>query len=555
MKKIFLTLALLGFFFPFNLSAEEQECYMIMAGKDTTQNGEVLVAHNNDLSGTVASSLGRWERATHRPDEVIEFPSGLVIPQAPLTYEWFALQIYKGTAEGDTIAINEYGVSIAGGVAQGAARNAGVKAADPLLPDGLTGGVRYIALQRSQTAEECVSKMGSLYSQYGITYPSGVAVADKDEIWFIEASGGHYWAAVRIPDDKVLIVANAYRIQEIDCDNDPNVKCAPGLVQFSIDNGLYDPASGPFNFAKAFGIRARYNVMREWRGIDLVAPYLGVDLAVDDFPMYVSPDELVSIQSLISVLRDTYKGTPYDRFLPGGAESRPIGGNHAIHVSVVQLRDNMPVDIGAVMWAGLGPVYATPFMPVYYGATSYPAPFMNISGPVFDADSAFWTFRTLGDMIDPHYMFVGEETIAEYQIMEETFFAEQDAIDQEALAIFNKSGRGRGHQKQARRFLTDYSTGALESGLAMAKEITNELYTTFAYYSKYWDKCLLSGDNTFSNLSDRYFNTTAYEMNYDFFKNFNCCTPGLTRTFLCGEPLEPCAPGSEDLAVGVRCEK
>ena len=125
---------------------------MILAGKDATKDGSVLIAHNNDLTGIETSFVEKIPRREHSQSDVVSFPSGLTIPQTEETYEWMVLRIEAGYAEGDAIAINEFQVSVGGGVALGADRNEKSKVADPLIKNGLTGGVRFVALERSRTA-------------------------------------------------------------------------------------------------------------------------------------------------------------------------------------------------------------------------------------------------------------------------------------------------------------------------------------------------------------------------------------------------------------------
>lgn len=43
--------------FPFELFSQQQEYFLLMVGKDASVNGQVLLAHNNDLSGIEASML------------------------------------------------------------------------------------------------------------------------------------------------------------------------------------------------------------------------------------------------------------------------------------------------------------------------------------------------------------------------------------------------------------------------------------------------------------------------------------------------------------------
>lgn len=64
-----------------NPENERLECFLILAGKDTTSDGSVLLAHNNDLTGTEASLIEKYPRLKHKQGEYISFPSGLKIPE------------------------------------------------------------------------------------------------------------------------------------------------------------------------------------------------------------------------------------------------------------------------------------------------------------------------------------------------------------------------------------------------------------------------------------------------------------------------------------------
>ncbi|MCK4889668.1 MAG: C69 family dipeptidase, partial [Candidatus Aminicenantes bacterium] len=236
---------------------ERLECFLIMAGKGTTSDGSVLLAHNNDLSGKEASLIEKYPQAKYKTGEYVHFPTGLKIPQAGETFEWMVLRIYSGFSEGDAVAVNEFQVAIAGGLALGDDRNEKAVEADPLIKKGLTGGVRYIALQRSKTARECVELIGSLYTKYGVAYPSGVGIADPEESWYIESGGGRSWAAIRIPDDSVWVQANGFRIGEIDFEDKTNFLSSSGLKKFALQKGLWNPSEGKFHFAKAFGKKKR----------------------------------------------------------------------------------------------------------------------------------------------------------------------------------------------------------------------------------------------------------------------------------------------------------
>ncbi|MGM0498246.1 MAG: C69 family dipeptidase, partial [Bacteroidota bacterium] len=193
-------------------SEKDKGCFMILAGKNATKDKSVLIAHNNDLTGKETSFLEKHPRMEHDSGEVVKFKNDLEIPQELTTYEWMVLQTEEGFMEGDAVAVNEYGVAIGGGVSLVKDRNLKVRKADPLKDKGVTGGIRYVALQRARTARQCVRMLGEFFNYYGISYPSGFAVADENEIWYVETGGGKHWAAIKIPSDACWIQANSYRI-------------------------------------------------------------------------------------------------------------------------------------------------------------------------------------------------------------------------------------------------------------------------------------------------------------------------------------------------------
>jgi dipeptidase len=454
---------------------ERQECYMILAGKDATADGSILLAHDNDLAGHQASLIEKIPRMKHKAGEMITFPSGLEIPQVDETCEWMVLRIYSGFAEGDAVAINEYGVSIAGGVAQGSDHNKKAGEADPFIKKGLNGGVRYVALERSKTARECVETMGRLYTQYGVTYPSGVGVADGNEIWYIEAGGGHQWAAVRVPDDSYLAVANAYRIGEIDGSDTENYLASPNLLKFAREKGLWDPAQGPFNFAKAFGLgkvndNPYYDSRRVWRGLQLLSPGVEFDPDLKVYPLFMKPDEKLTMEKLIDVLRDTYEGTPYSLYPEeGGSKERGIAVPHCIHTDVVQLRNWLPNDIGSVLWAGLGSPTTTAYVPFYFGINEIPRAYQT-AGPTYDAGSAFWINRSLQHVVIPYYRHLIGEVLPVWQKFENEAMAYQPAFEKAALELYTAD------KPLGKSFLTAYSNGQALNVLETTKklfEITN----------------------------------------------------------------------------------
>ena len=451
---------------PSSVISQHQECYLLMAGKGITTNGQVFLAHNNDLSGKEASMLVRIPR-----DQKVEgFPGDLfhVYPE----YEMLVLQIYKGFAEGDAVAINEHGVAIAGGLALGEDRNRTAAQSDPLVENGLGGGARYIALKHAQTARECIELIGRLYNRYGVKYPSGIGVADTNEIWYMEAGGGHCWAAVRVPDSCYFIAANSYRIGEINFDDSLNYMVSPGLEIFCQEHGLWNSSQGTFHFAAIFGGGRKeqrgdnyYNTLRVWRGIYLLNPELMLPSNTELFPMFLKSARKIDLHQCFTILRDHYEGTPFDPLLPenSGNPARAIASWNCVHTDVITLAPGEPVEYGAVIWTGLSTPYAAIYVPVYFGVSSIPAGY-DIAPESFQENSSFWIYKTFSDQIRVEQTLSIEDwTFRRNQL-------EQEEIEHQPFIL----KKARDHQKKipgkARNYLGSVSEGFAAEARALVQE-------------------------------------------------------------------------------------
>jgi dipeptidase len=398
-------LLILFLLLPAEIFSQQQECFLLMVGKDGSANGQVLLAHNNDLSGIEASLLKRVpadEKINILPDSSVSFKQH---------YEMLVLQTNIGFAEGDAVAINKHGVAIAGGLALKRDRNSHAKKLDPLVPSGLGGGVRYFALQHAKTARECVKIIGELYNEYGISYPSGVGIADTSEVWYMEAGGGHAWAAVRIPNDSYLVAANSYRIGAIAYKDTSNFICSPQLIDLCRAYDLEDKYKRTFNFRDFFGNGLKeklgnnyYNTRRLWRAIDILNPSMQLSPEEEVYPLFIKPEAKVELQECFTILRDCYSGTPFDIFKHDNLDNpeRSIAVWNCVHTNVITLSPGKPTDFGCVLWTGLSSPFTAIYTPVYFGNRTIPSGF-DLAPTNFDHHSAFWIFKKLGDLSKSEY--------------------------------------------------------------------------------------------------------------------------------------------------------
>ncbi len=468
---IFFTLLFLSYslsIFSQTNESSSRGCFMVMVGKNISSNGSAMIAHNNDLKGDEFSYVQKFPR-THYDSVVFwKLKNGLKLEIPEITNKWMVLQTNKGFTEGDAVAVNEYQVAIGGGVSLKKDRNLKARSADPLIDKGVSGAVRYLALQQSGSARECVKIIGEYYNTYGISYPSGVAIADPNEIWYMETGGGRHWAAVKIPNDACWVQANNYRINYINPNNN-NMMCSPGLLEFAKKEGLWDPDKSIFSFAEAFGGRMsktdkykNYNNHRIWRAISIIAPSVNVKPDQKYFPYHIRPEKKVGIKKIMSVLRDEYRGTKFYPFHNDtiSEQERTIASSKCVHTSIIQLRNGLPSNIGAVMWVGLSSPVTTPYIPLYLGIKKVPDNYGKNS-----REKAFEIYRQLAAKYYAAPLKYRNTFPSIWESLENKIIREQNNMDQMAFRLY------RIDKGQAKHFLTVNVATLADEGIDIAGEL------------------------------------------------------------------------------------
>lgn len=471
-------------------------CYLILVGRDAAEGGYVLGGHNDDLHGNTAAAYGLMPGGAHDAGEVVRLPrpwfcigdvrieesNGIELPQVSETYKCFALQTFRGYVAGDTSAMNERRVSVVGGMNLAVDRNDRAEEADPVNKGGLAGGVRYVALQRSRTARECVEKLGALLSEYGAVFPSCVGITDPNEAWYFEVGGGHTWAAVRVPDDCFFVQANGYRISEIDPLDTDNVVCSPGLLDLVREKGLWNPSDGPFHWARAFGgkfianpDRRYYNLRRLWAAQNRYAPGAGLDPDLTELPMFLKPARKIGVTDVMAALRDRFEGTRFESFPEprGKGGERPVCVPSCIHSAVIESRGNLPADIGMTLWGCIGSPMTSPYIP-HYLAHRELLPAYTKGGLEYDRESAFWRFRTLTDLAMTDFGRYGRMVEEAWRDLESEISAAKAAVETEAARLYEKD------PDAAARMLTASANAWDALAYGKAEELEVRLHTRIA---------------------------------------------------------------------------
>lgn len=459
---------------------EPKGCTSIIVGKDATADGSVLLGHNEDW-GSYIKPLTLVPREKNKPEEKFKLRDGQEIAQVEETYAfiWPAAECN---------GINEHQVAIAddtGSCRKELFQNErGIDLEEFVM----------LAMQRSKNAREAIKIMGELIETYGYRSYNGkwgdlFSIADSQEGWWMEVTIGGLWAAQRVPHNAAVVLANRFRIGEINLEDSSNFLAAKNLISYAVDKGWYDPADGPFSFSQVYGEpkqeKEAYNTRREWRGNCLLA---GKELPEDNNPLILIPQKKIIPRDIMRIFRDHYEGTEYDltegykKGSPHHTTERVICTIYTDASTVAQLRNWLPPEIGAVLWLSTGTPCSSVYIPYYLGCQEFPHPYALLTKN-YDRSNAYWTFNSLQNLVDRYYgkkmKLEGKEIRAIdyvsgfWRDFEAKEFNMQAVVEKTALELYGKD------KSMARDFLTSYSNALALKAYTKALNISDELRTQF----------------------------------------------------------------------------
>ena len=479
------TISLIFFLFLGNTRTSGQDharasdkCTTIVVGKGATADGSVLVGHNEDW-GVYTVPLCWNPREKHKSGETFTLRDGQVIPQVEETYAFL-------WPAADCNGINEFQVAITDN--SGSCRKQLVQTVRGIDMVELA----RVALQQSRTARQAVRIMGRLIETYGykcVDGPGGdiFSVADPTEGWWMEVTIAGQWVAQRVPDDAFVVLANRFRIGEIDLKDSSRFLACSNLVDYAKEKGWYDPARGVFQFSRAYGspdnVSSPYSSKREWRGNCVLA---GKTFNQEDIPLAVVPARKLVPQDIMALLRDHYEGTDYDltkgyeKGSPHHTSERTICVMSTDASTVAHLRGWLPPEIGGMFWLSAGTPCSSVFVPYYLGVMDFPKPYASISDH-YDRDNAYWVFNSLENLVDRYYTDKGkakesgiraiDRVSGAWKKFEDDEFATQAAVEKTALELYQTD------KSLARSFLNKYSGMLSLQAFVAAQELADTLRT------------------------------------------------------------------------------
>ena len=349
-----------------------------------------------------------------------------------------------------------------------------------------------LALQRSATAREAISCMAALVEEYGYNSSGeSITVCDPNEAWIMEIIGkgpdrkGAVWVALRIPDDCICAHANLSRIRQFPLEkkrsfksisskslrhiNRPEVECvyAHDVITLARELGYYSGADDGFSFRDAYCPidfeNVRYADARVWSffrhhtaadEMDKYLPYINGHFdQCDHLPLWIKPNQPLSLRDLQADMRDHFEGTPLDmtadmtagpwgmpvRPLPMQFKAsdgtpyfreRPIATQQSGFTMTCQMRSWLPDDVGGVTWFNCDDAAMVAYVPLFCCLTQVPDCFRPENNPrnEFSFQSAFWMNNWVANMVYPRYsMMIGDLRQAQREL-EDYYHADQDSV-------------------------------------------------------------------------------------------------------------------------------
>ncbi len=455
-------------------------CFSILIGKGATSDGSVMFAHNEDDWG---DRVVNWYRVPYDypgdDADSITLKRGGKIAQAKETFGYLWFEIPE--LEFSDSYFNEYGIMIAS--------DACVSREDK--PEQKDGGIGYwlrrAMAERARTAKEAVKIGGQLISETGYASSGRTyCIAGPKEAWMLSVVKGKHWVAERIPDGEVAIIPNYYTITTVDLSDTVNFLGSPDIIDYAAERGWYDPErDGEFNFRKAYSdqgnLQSLGNKARHWITINALSEkQYNID---DDLPFSFVPKKRLTPKDIFAVLRNHYEGTEldvtdgYTKGNPHHQKAMSVCSETNQYGFVAQLRSNMPVETGALLWFAPRRPCTEPFIPVYscllsvpktFALTDYKTALKHHFDKIDDFESYskgqdYLVFGQKADRVDTNYgKFIGEVK-ASVEDMENELLSRQSDFEKRMIETYNRE------PEQAKELMTEYTMKRINRALKMAR--------------------------------------------------------------------------------------
>lgn len=455
------------------------ECTTIIVGDQQSSDGSRFLCRSSDFDAMMGINYEFHKPTKFGPREFVAKDSKFrcPLPQGALGYT--GLPDFQFPGEWGSAGFNTAGVGMSSTETIFSSNEA--LQFDPYVEDGLAENCTYnIVLPYIHTAREGVERLGSLIEQYGSAEGFGIGFIDDKEVWYLENACGHMWLATRLPRDQYFVTGNQSRFRDYDPADTENYLASPRLIEFAVEHGLYDSKKGKFDFHEAYSHDGKdadrddttYNYPRVWGLQHMFTPSHKSDVGRNDFPVFIHADEPITLQRLRQAFRFHYDNTDHDPYLHNNGKEpyRPVSIFRTTQTHIIQVRPDLPPEIGHITYVALGMADLGVFLPLYQGVKSVPSEYSEGKGEASDS-SAYWTFRKVQALGMVNYNAYAPIIKDAYAKLEAENDQRQREFEQEYLMVVKDQ------PLRAQDMLQEFSDQIHERALGVARELINELFS------------------------------------------------------------------------------
>lgn len=377
------------------------------------------------------------------------------------------------------------------------------------------GSAIFIALQRAKNAREAIKVIADLFDEYGY-YSTGesFSISDPNEVWVMEIIGkgpgnkGAVWVARRVPDGYVCAHANQARITTFPFNDPENCMYSKDVISFAREKGYFEGKDKDFSFSDTYAPvdfgGARFCEARVWAmfrrinsSMEKYLDYAFGDVSKERMPLWIKPDNKLSVHDVMELMRDYFEGTPMDMTKDIGAgpfkcpyrwrpltwevdsvnyiNERATSTQQTGFSFVTQSRSWLPDPIGGIFWFGVDDTYSTVYVPMYCGITEVPESYAVGNGAMMDfsENAAFWVFNQVSNFAYTRFNVIIPEIRKVQLELESKFIAYTDYIDKAAHELYKTD------KTLACQFITDYSVSQGNNTVKRWKELYKYLFTKY----------------------------------------------------------------------------
>ncbi|MEA3504006.1 MAG: C69 family dipeptidase [Bacteroidota bacterium] len=501
-------------------AVQTNACTNYLITKGASVDGSTMISYAAD-SHVLYGELYYWEGKTYEEGamkDIYEWDTGKYLGQIEQVKKTFTV---IGNMNENQVGIGE---TTYGGLSELGSQKGAIMDYGSLI---------YTTLQRAKSARHAIKIMTELVEKYGYySVGESFSISDKDEVWILELIGkgegekGAVWVARMIPDGYVSGHANQARIttfpqegnkssissKHIDDIFNKGVTTvyAEDVISFAKEKGFYKGKDKNFSFSDTYApitfSGARFCEARVWsmfrdvnKNMEQYEDYAMGHNLENRMPLWIKPDNKVSVQDMFSFMRNHLEGTKLDMTKDMGAgpfkapyrwrpltwkvdgksycNERATATQQTGFSFVIQSRNWLPDHIGGINWFSVDDASSAVYTPIYCGTTEIPETFAVGNGTMgkFSDKSAFWIFNQVSNLAYTRYNEIHPVIEKVQKNFEDKYVSYVPAIDKAALMLLETN------PKMAQQFITDFSVNT-------ANDLTMEWKNLYQFlFVKYVD--------------------------------------------------------------------